>query len=242
MRRGRVGGIGMPGPGRNEPLHVAVLCSGRGSNLLSILRHAKAGKVDAVVTLVVSDKPDSGALDLARRAGVAAVVSLPLEPGEDADDYDLRMANLLAREDPDLVVLAGYLRIAGQATLTRFPGRIVNIHPSLLPSFQGLKAVRQALAAGVRVAGCTTHVVTADLDGGPILLQAALAVRPGETEADLASRILHLEHLLLPRTVQLFAEGRVQVADGRATIAAGPTWLGAPGIDLVSGALYSEGF
>jgi phosphoribosylglycinamide formyltransferase 1 len=224
------------------PLRVAVLASGRGSNLLSLLRHVAAGHVDARVTLVASDRPDAGALEIARKARVPAVVSLPPEPGEKAAAYDVRLAEILAAERPDLVVLAGYLRIVGPALLTPFAGRIVNIHPSLLPSFQGLKAVRQALAKGVGVAGCTTHVVTSDLDGGPILLQAALAVRPGDDEGSLSRRILALEHLLLPRTVQLFAEGRVAVADGRARIAAGPSWLGRAGIEFVSGALYSEGF
>jgi len=232
--------MGAPSP--KAPLRVAVLASGRGSNLHSLLRHIAAGHVEARVTLVLSDKPDAGALALARKAGVPAVVALPVEPGEAAAAYDDRVLDALRGERPDLVVLAGYLRIVGSAILDAFPGRVVNIHPSLLPAFQGLKAVRKALRAGARVAGCTTHIVTADLDGGPILLQAAIAVRPGEEEAHLASRILQLEHLLLPRTVQLFAEGRIHVANGVATIAPGPTWFERPGLDLVSGALYAEGF
>lgn len=224
------------------PLRVAVLASGRGSNLLSLLRHIEAGHVEAKVTLVLSDKPDAGALALARKAGVPAVIALPSEPGEPAATYDARVLEALQAERPDLVVLAGYLRIVGNALIDAFPGRIINIHPSLLPAFQGLKAVRKALRAGVKVAGCTTHIVTPDLDGGPILLQAALSIRPGEEETQLATRILRLEHLLLPRTVQLFAEGRIHVEGGRATIAPGPTWLERPGIELHSGALYAEGF
>jgi len=223
-------------------MRVAVLASGRGSNLQSLLRLAAQGHVDARVTLVASDKPEAGALDLARRAGVPAVLSLPPEPGESADAFDRRLLAALTADRPDLVVLAGYLRILGREVLDAFPGRVVNIHPALLPAFPGLRAVRQAIRSGVGIAGCTTHIVTYDLDMGPVLLQAAVAVRPGETEPELAARILKLEHLLLPRTVQLFAEGRVRLEGGRAHIAPGPSWLHRAGLDLASGALYGEGF
>jgi phosphoribosylglycinamide formyltransferase 1 len=217
-------------------MRVAVLASGRGSNLQSLLRHIAAGHVDARVTLVASDRADARALDIARKAGVPAVASLAEDASEEA------LLQMLDDESPDLVVLAGYLRIVGPAILERFPGRIVNVHPSLLPAFTGLKAVRKALRRGVGVAGCTTHIVTGELDGGPILLQAALTVRSGEQESDLSRRVLALEHILLPRTVQLFAEGRITLADGKARIATGDSWLHRKGIDLVAGALYSEGF
>lgn len=223
-------------------LRVAVLASGRGSNLRSLLGLIGAGHVDAQVTIVVSDRADAGALDVARKAHVPAILSLPPQPGEKALDFDARLLEALAAEALDLVVLAGYLRIVGPSVIEAYPDRIINIHPSLLPSFQGLKAVRQAQSKGVRIAGCTTHIVTADLDEGPILLQAALAPRNGETETELARRILALEHILLPRTVQLFAEGRVHVAGGQAHIQDGPSWLQRPGPDLVAGALYGEGF
>ena len=139
----------------------------------------------------------------------------------------------------DLVVLARYMRILSPNVVWRFPNRILNIHPSLLPAFRGLDAVGQAHAAGVPEAGCTTHLVTADLDGGPVLLQAGLKVRPGEGLESLQRRILALEHLLLPRTVQLFAEGRVGL-DGR--VAPGPSWRTRQDLPLVSGAWYSEAF
>ena len=223
-------------------LRVAVLASGNGSNLQALLDRIRSGHVQAKVVLVASDKPEALALERARKAKVPAIVALPPEPGEKRAGYDARMLDLLRAERPDLVVLAGYMRIVGKPILDAFPGRIVNVHPALLPAFKGLKAVQQAIDAGVAEAGCTTHLVTADLDGGPILLQAALLVRPGETEERLSARILKLEHLLLPRTVQLFAEGRVTVAGGGATIAPGSTWLQRPGIELASGALYAEGF
>ena len=227
---------------KRRPLRVAVLASGRGSNLVALARACQAGLVRARIVLVVSDVADAPCLAAARRAGVPAILALPPEPREKADAYDRRLAGALTAERPDIVVLAGYMRILGGGVVGSFPGRIVNIHPSLLPAFKGLKAIRQALAAGAAFAGCTTHIVTGDLDGGPILLQAALPVRPDEAEAALVRRVLRLEHLLLPRTVQLFAEGRVRVEAGRARIAPGASWLGDPRVELVAGALYGEGF
>lgn len=220
-------------------LRVAVLASGTGSNLQALLDLCRLGKVDAKVVLVVSDKPEAHALARARKAKAPAVVALPPEPGETSAAYNERLARLLQHEKPDLVVLAGYMRIVGKPVLDAFAGRIVNIHPALLPAFKGLGAVKQAIDAGVAEAGCTTHLVTADLDGGPLLLQAGLKVHPGEALESLQKRILALEHLVLPRTVQLFAEGRVG-ADGR--IAPGPSWKDRQDLPLVSGAWYSDGF
>lgn len=220
-------------------LRVAVLASGNGSNLQALLDRIASGHVAAQVVLVASDKPAAPALVRARKAGVPASVALPPEAGEKRAAYDERMAALLRAERPDLVVLAGYMRIVGPALLDAFRGRVVNIHPSLLPAFKGLDAVGQAHRAGAAETGCTTHLVTSDLDGGPILLQAGLKVRPGESVEELRARVLRLEHLVLPRTVQLFAEGRVG-RDGR--IAAGASWKGQPGLEFVSGAWYSEGF
>ncbi len=220
-------------------LRVAVLASGNGSNLQALLDRMASGHVQARVTLVLSDRPDALALGRARKAKVPAVVALPPEPEEKGAAYNQRLLAILAQENPDLVVLAGYMRIVGKPVLERFAGRILNVHPSLLPAFKGLHAVQQALAAKATEAGCTTHLVTADLDGGAILLQAGLKVRAGETLESLQKRVLALEHLVLPRTVQLFAEGRV-APDGR--IAAGPSWTGEAGLEFVSGAWYSEGF
>lgn len=223
-------------------MRVAVLCSGRGSNLQHLLRACASGLVAARVTLVVSDQPDAGALGIARRGNVPAVVALPKEPGETSAAYDARLLDVLTAEAPELVVLAGYLRIVGPAITRAFPGRIVNVHPALLPAFRGLRAIQQAVTLGVRIAGCTTHLVTDELDGGPILLQAAVAVRDGETEEHLTRRVLALEHLLLPRTVDLFAQRRVRVELGRAVVAPGDSWLTKPGVELAAGALYGEGF
>lgn len=221
-------------------LRVAVLASGNGSNLQALLDRIASGHVHAQVVLVASDKPGAPALERARKAKVPGILSLPPEPGEKRAAYDARLADAVRAAQPDLVVLAGYMRIVGPALLAAFPGRIVNIHPSLLPAFKGLDAVGQAHAAKVKEAGCSTHLVTADLDGGPVLLQAKLKVRPGEGVEELRRRILRLEHLVLPRTVQLFAEGRV-APDGRILPGTG-TWTTAMDLELVSGAWYSEGF
>lgn len=220
-------------------LRVAVLASGNGSNLQAILDAIAQGLVQAKVTLVLSDRPDAPALARARKAAVPSVLALPPASGEKRAAYDQRVLDVLRAEAPGLVVLAGYMRIVGPALLDAFRGRIVNVHPSLLPAFKGLDAVGQAHRAGAAEAGCTTHLVTSALDGGPILLQAGLKVPPGQSLDDLRARILRLEHLILPRTVQLFAEGRI-AGDGR--IARGPSWKGKAGLEFVSGAWYSEGF
>jgi phosphoribosylglycinamide formyltransferase-1 len=220
-------------------LRVAVLASGNGSNLQALLDRIASGHVQAKVTLVVSDNKDAAALRRARKADVPSTVVLPSDPGEKSPGYNERLLAVLQAERPDLVVLAGYMRIVGKPVLSAFAGRIVNIHPALLPAFKGLKAVQQAIDAGVAEAGCTAHLVTADLDGGPILVQAGLKVRPGEGLESLQRRILALEHVVLPRTVQLFAEGRV-ASDGR--VAPGPSWRTRQDLPLVSGAWYSDAF
>ena len=221
-------------------LRVAVLASGTGSNLQALLDRIRSGHVQAKVSLVASDRPDAPALERARKAKVPSVLALPPEAGERRAAYDQRLAGALRAERPDLLVLAGYMRIVGPAVLTAFPGRVVNIHPSLLPAFKGLDAVGQAHAAGAAETGCTTHLVTQDLDGGPILLQAGLRLRPAEPVEELRRRVLRLEHLVLPRTVQLFAQGRVG-PDGR-IMPGGPSWKDRNDLELVSGAWYSEGF
>lgn len=222
-------------------LRIAVLASGRGSNMVSLLEKIRDGLVDAEVTLVVSDKPGAPCLEKARGLGVAATLELPAERGEARQDYDRRLLAVLGEERPDLIVLAGFMRFLGPTIVDAFVERMVNIHPALLPSFKGAHGIRDTLRGGARLAGCSTHFVTSDLDGGPILLQAALAVEEGEGEESLAARVLRLEHQILPRTVQLIAEGRVTVqADGRVRIAGGPSWRDR--IPLVKGALYPAMF
>jgi phosphoribosylglycinamide formyltransferase-1 len=184
---------------------IAVLVSGRGSNLQSIIDATEDGRLQATIALVVSNKPHAQGLARAREAGIETAFVNPKDySGRDA--YDHAIADLLKRQDVRLVCLAGFMRVVGARLLDAFPNRILNIHPSLLPSFPGLDAQHQAFDYGVRFAGCTAHLVTAELDGGPIILQSAIAVRDDDTPETLAGRILVEEHKLYPEAIALVLE------------------------------------
>jgi phosphoribosylglycinamide formyltransferase-1 len=194
-------------------LTVGVLASGRGSNFEAIVRASESGQVPARVVVLVSDRPDAGALDVARRHGIETVVVERRDhPSREA--HDKAVAGVLDRRQVALVCLAGYMRILTADLVRHFHGRLLNVHPSLLPAFPGLHAQRQAIEHGVRVAGATVHFVDEGLDSGPIVLQAAVPVRSADTEAALAQRILAEEHRLYPEAIRLFAEGRLRI-DGR---------------------------
>lgn len=186
-------------------LRLAVLVSGRGSNLESLLRASREGRMDADVVLVVSNKADAPALDVAAKAGVRALV-LP-SAGLARDAHEASVAAALREAAPDIVCLAGYMRILSPGFIRAFEGRLLNVHPSLLPAFPGVDAQAQAHAAGVRVAGCTVHFVTEQVDAGPILAQAAVALPPGCSADEARARILEAEHALYPRAVHLLAAG-----------------------------------
>ena len=175
---------------------IGVLVSGRGTNLQALL---DAG---LPITAVASNRPGAGALERAQGANVAAAV-FPLEDYADREHRDLAMADFLAERDVDLVVLAGYMHLLTAPFLDRFPGRIVNVHPSLLPSFPGAHAVEDALAHGVKVTGVTIHLVDERLDSGQVLLQEAVRVEDGDTPDSLHARLQVVEHRLLPRAVRL---------------------------------------
>jgi phosphoribosylglycinamide formyltransferase-1 len=212
------------------PLDLGVLVSGRGSNLGAILDAVEAGRLDARVRLVLSNKADAGALERAARAGVATRV-LPHKDFADRPSYDAALAAALREAGVGLVVLAGFMRIVGPNLLDAFPDRVLNIHPALLPSFPGVDAQAQALAYGVRVTGCTVHLVDVGTDTGPIVAQAAVPVLPGDDHDALAARILAREHELLVRVLGWFAEGRVAVshpagARARVEVRGAPTWYG----------------
>ncbi len=202
-----------------RPIRVAVLASGSGTNLQAILDAVDARTLDAEVVLVFSDKREAHALARAAKAGVPTEVSGATS--KDREAYDRQASALILKYTPDVLVFAGYMRIVTKAFVERFPDRIINIHPALLPAFPGMHAQRQALDAGVKVTGCTTHFVRAEVDAGPIILQACVPVEEGDTEATLAARILGEEHKLLPRTVQLFAEGRLKVEGRRVRVLQG---------------------
>ncbi len=198
-------------------LAVAVLCSGRGSNLQAILDACAAPGFPARVALVLSDRERAPALDRAQRAGVAARFVNPKDFGDRAA-FEAALVAELERHGVELVCLAGFMRVLGPEFIRRLQGRIMNVHPSLLPAFPGLAAQRQALAYGVRVAGATVHFVDEGVDTGPIILQASVPVHPDDTEEALSARIVHEEHRLYPQAIRLFAEGRLDVAGRRVSV------------------------
>ncbi|WP_445474390.1 phosphoribosylglycinamide formyltransferase [Methanococcoides methylutens] len=195
-------------------LNIAVLVSGRGSNLQSIIDNIENGYIpDAAIKVVVSDKRDAYALERANDNGIAAVFIDPSAFGG-KKGYEEEVLRTLEEYDTQLVLLAGYMRIIGRDVIEAYKNRIMNIHPALLPSFMGLHAQRQAFDYGVKVAGCTVHFVDEGMDTGPIILQRCVPVLEGDNEDTLADRILEQEHKIYPEAVKLFAEDRLKV-DGR---------------------------
>ena len=200
-------------------LKLAVLVSGRGSNLQAIIEACADPGYPCEIVLVLSNDPQAPALNRARAAAIPAVGLDHENHDGGRAAFDARIGDLIEDSGADLVVLAGYLRLLGAAFVARFQGRLVNIHPSLLPSFKGLRAHERAIAAGVRFSGCTVHYVTADMDAGPIIAQAAVPVRPGEDADALARRVLKAEHRLFPHCLRLIAEDRVRIAaDGTVSV------------------------
>ena len=192
---------------------VVILISGRGSNMRSIV---DAG-LPADIRAVISNRPDAAGLAYARDRGITTeVVDHTAYPDRAA--FDAALAACIDRHAPELVVLAGFMRILTPGFVEHYCGRMINIHPSLLPAFTGLHTHRRAIEAGCRVAGATVHFVTGELDGGPIIAQAAVPVLAGDTETMLAARVLVQEHLLYPQVVRWFVDGRLALRDGRAVL------------------------
>jgi phosphoribosylglycinamide formyltransferase 1 len=189
---------------------LGVLVSGRGSNLQALIDAIADGRLTASIAVVISNVAGAGGLDRARHAGIETAV-LDHRAWPTRDDYDRALADALRAHAVDVVCLAGFMRRIGPSFIAAFPDRIVNVHPSLLPSFPGLRAQRQALAHGVKVSGVTVHLVTAELDAGPIVVQRAVPVLESDTEETLAARILVEEHHAYPEAVQ-------QVLDGHWTV------------------------
>lgn len=202
---------------RAEPLRVAVLASGRGSNLQAIIDAIEGGRLDCRLAVVVSDRPDAKALERALKHGAEAVCVDP-KGYADREAFDRAVLEVLAEHRVDLVCLAGYMRILTAAFVRALPGQIMNIHPALLPAFPGLHAQRQALEHGVKVSGATVHFVDEGVDTGPIICQVAVPVREGDTEETLAARILEQEHQLYPRAIRLFAQGRLSIVGQRVVV------------------------
>ena len=199
---------------------LGVLVSGGGSNLQALLDACARPDFPAEVALVVCNVPTAHALERARKAGVPTAVLEHKAYGSRAD-FDRALGEALVAAGVEWVCLAGFMRLLGADFLGRFPGRVLNIHPSLLPAFPGLHAQRQALERGVKVTGCTVHFVDPGMDTGPILAQAAVPVLPGDDEAALSARILQQEHRLYPLAVRLVVSGAARWEDGRVVTAAG---------------------
>lgn len=204
-------------------MRVVVMASGEGTNLQALLDAERGGVLGGEIVAVLSDRPGARALDRARAAGKAAVLLRPAAPGDPRDRraWDRAILRELARWRPDLVVLAGFMRLLGPEVVAAYRNRIMNVHPSLLPAFPGRHAVRQALAYGVRITGCTVHFVDEGVDTGPIILQAAVPVYETDDEATLTRRIQREEHRIYPVAVWLFARGRLAV-EGRRVRVRGP--------------------
>ncbi|NLV16386.1 MAG: phosphoribosylglycinamide formyltransferase [Syntrophomonadaceae bacterium] len=201
------------------PLKLGVLASGRGSNFEALQESIEAGAVPAVIKVVIADKPQAPVLEKAAARGIE---SCYINPGQFAgrQAYEQELARVCVEYGVELVVLAGYMGILGDTFINKFPLRVINIHPALLPSFSGLHAHRQAIEYGVRFSGCTVHFVDLGVDTGPIILQQTVPVLPEDDEDSLAERILREEHILLPQAVKLIAQGRVAVEGRRVTILA----------------------
>ena len=209
---------------RTNALRVAVLASGRGSNLQAVIDAIEAGTVQSKIVAVISNKKEAPALERARRHGLSALFVDPKPYAGRPDSreaYDRELLDVLRQHDVELVLLAGYMKIVTTVLVEAFVNRMMNIHPSLLPSFPGLEVQKKAIEWGCKLAGCTVHFVTEGVDEGPIILQAAVPILDEDRPETLASRILEQEHRIYPRAVQLFAEGRLRVEGRRVFIEAG---------------------
>jgi phosphoribosylglycinamide formyltransferase-1 len=197
---------------------VAVLISGRGSNMAALIEAAKDKNYPAEIALVVSNRPDAGGLATARTAGIATEIVDHAAFGKDRAGFERALQTVLTSHHIDLVCLAGFMRLLTPEFVEHWPERMLNIHPALLPAFKGLDTHKRALEAGATIHGATVHFVVAELDSGPIIAQGAVAVHDDDSEAALASRVLAVEHRIYPLALKLVAQGRVRVVDGRCLI------------------------
>nr|WP_319375157.1 phosphoribosylglycinamide formyltransferase [uncultured Methanoregula sp.] len=189
---------------------IAVIASGRGSNFQAVVDAIGAGQIPATCVALITDNPKAYAIERAEKVGIPRVV-IDYASFPSREVYERALLAAMQDTRADLFVLAGYMRILGSAIVRAFPGKMVNIHPALLPSFTGLHAQRQAVQYGVKIAGCTVHFVDESLDGGPIILQRWVPVLDDDDEDSLAERILKQEHIAFPEAIQLFCEGRLEI-------------------------------
>jgi len=197
---------------------VAVLISGRGSNMAALIEAAKAKDYPAEIALVVSNQPEAGGLLVARAADIATEIVDHTKFSGDRNRFEHEIQTLLEKYRIDIVCLAGFMRLLTANFLAKWPWRVLNIHPALLPDFKGLDTHRRALETGVRIHGATVHFVVPEMDSGPVIAQGAITVRPGDSEEALAVRVLKVEHRIYPLALKLVAEGRVRIKDNHASI------------------------
>ena len=199
--------------------NIVILISGRGSNMEALIAARDAGTLPVHIAAIISNRPDAKGLETAARAGIAThYVDHKAFPSREA--FDAALAECIDGFAPDLVVLAGFMRILTEGFVRHYEGRLLNIHPSLLPSFPGLHTHQRAIDEGVRIHGCTVHFVTPALDHGPVVIQAAVPVLDGDDEDALAARVLRQEHRIYPQAVRWFAEDRLSLVDGKVRLAA----------------------
>jgi phosphoribosylglycinamide formyltransferase-1 len=200
-----------------SPLPLGILISGSGTNLQAIIDASERGELTATISVVVSNRGDAYGLTRARRQGLPVVV-LSHKDFSSREAFETELIKTLQDYHVELVVLAGFMRLFSPFFIRAFPQRIMNIHPALLPAFPGTHAQRQALERGVRISGATVHFVDEEMDHGPIIVQAAVPVYPDDSEESLSARILVQEHHIYPQAIQLFAEGRLEVRDGKVIV------------------------
>jgi phosphoribosylglycinamide formyltransferase-1 len=204
--------------GRAPKRRVAILISGRGSNMTALITAAQAPAYPAEIALVLSNRPDAQGIAAARAAGIATAIVDHTRFGQDREAFEAALEHELQARRIDIVCLAGFMRLLTPGLVSRWEGRMLNVHPALLPSFKGLDTHARALAAGVKVHGATVHFVTPEMDSGPIIAQGEVAVRDDDTADMLAARVLAIEHEIYPRALRLVAEGRARIVDGRCRI------------------------
>ncbi|MBN2602780.1 MAG: phosphoribosylglycinamide formyltransferase [Candidatus Thermoplasmatota archaeon] len=219
-----------------KKLRLGILASGNGTDLQSIIDASEGGLIDADIVVVVSDRKDAFALKRAKTHNIEGFFVNPKEK----DEMDKEIDDVLTKNNVDLVVGAGYMRILSGDFVKKWYGKLINIHPALLPSFKGTNGQGDAFDYGVKITGCTTHFIDEKTDHGPIILQAAIKVMPGDNRDTLAQRILKVEHQVLPRTIQLYAEGRLKIEGRKVKILPGDSWLKEQ--ENNSWVLYSEGY
>jgi phosphoribosylglycinamide formyltransferase-1 len=219
-------------------LSVGVLASGSGTDLQSIIDASEKNMIDAEIVVVISDKNDAFALN---RAKTHHIPGFFVDPnGKDRATHESEIDTILHKHQVKLVVGAGYMRLMSPSFVKKWHGKLINIHPALLPSFKGTNGQRDALEYGVKISGCTTHFMDTEMDHGPIILQAAVKVHPDDDRDALAARILEVEHQILPRTIQLFAQKRLLIEGRKVIILPGDSWKKEH--KVLRDVLYSEGY